>query len=1280
MSKIVERYNSSPFANIGKKVSQVKEMPIGSSGFLNTMEKSNVQNSKLADLRTMPLTSLKTAGNIQNPRSIDLATQRLIEVMRPLSKSTVDQPTTNLNSPKNIDLLNSIIETVIIKPYGTLLTLNSVFGNIVVKPYSSLIKLFSSISEAKFITIGKESRLINSPTDKIEDFSFHSRLFELNSKYDDLIEMSKTSVLSFKWPNTAIMDSSSVLSFKRPDMIGMEVSSVLSSNLAKTKEMIFGSVLKRNSIFDDLEPMKKSDVQKYYHSTLDFRSDSVLSQESMSSILDELKTESVLDFDSPNLIIKDVQVSLRKIFDNSGKNALGAINTIPDTYATGFTLKAGSGITLFDMGKIPLRLQPGPFWENAESKEVYDPIIGKNKIAGTTFYLDSQAATLSKFIDKMIPDYMKDRVFITNPLYKQTNYNIIVDSYNGMDKIYSIVPASRLSIVYSRPPHTPPYNLLQFEAKNVNNKNENTEFNLYNVYDNILDVTSTDKYPPLAFDFKNRTGVLNEFSKYYGDSIKLNPGAVWSFKRYVDWSIKKMFSQYTSVENSDLYTPKVSADSVIYIGTRSYISTPATYWGYTEASEKIGNANKYTDLFSRSLSNTANVGLNVFISGILGNQMNSWTSSPTSLAIDYLAGQVHWTIGMYDGALSLIKTSSGGTGLLGSISSAVRTVSTLAARIGVNILPSDLFQTEANGMVPEYGLMVAHILAGTKYTAAYAIYDANASQWSSKFDSVGNYAINLYHNDDKLSQSPSDENVRYFNSAREIDDSLKLSILNRFKSLSDFSTSSDSLLGQNYNGLNVPQLRFEDSILGKYKEFFNKASTIFPWHNSRGTKGGSIEITDAPTISLYTNYEVNDRNVVYLNESPILYRVDNPNVSSNNNSPNKTENAYINHLKHTSTRTLDDLGMPNISINNYTDIKNLSEMFLISKNTENTQDKLQKFIDMDLIDFYFEDITTSDNNESILIPFRAIIKSYNDSTSVDWQSNTYIGRPDKFYIYGGFDRKVSLSFDVAVNSKSELLTSWRKLNHLQGMCYPTSYPNTVAMTAPIMAITVGALLQRVYVVMTSISFSFDQSTIWETLKSAKSNFQLPMYVSVQTDFNVLYGSIPLASGRHFARFEDWIDPLVYDYTPGSSTDIGGYTGNQRDPNRKRIIKNTGGKITIESVPSDPNKLPIAGTEGLGLGITSAPTQISSYVTPLPEVSAMNPASLSGIKNGIPSSLQNISSYPVNEFVPDPYVDGSSFMDKSPNPSANFNPASVNFNPIPFSAAPVPRVGPTIPLP
>jgi hypothetical protein len=227
--------------------------------------------------------------------------------------------------------------------------------------------------------------------------------------------------------------------------------------------------------------------------------------------------------------------------------------------------------------------------------------------------------------------------------------------------------------------------------------------------------------------------------------------------------------------------------------------------------------------------------------------------------------------------------------------------------------------------------------------------------------------------------------------------------------------------------------------------------------------------------------------------------------------PNTLYSGKLNERLRDRKKLLSDRGLPDMSVNAYKDDKNLQDLAQIDNNAN-------EYIDNDLINFYFEDVTTYRGKAAVLIAFRALISSFADSTTADWQTQTYVGRPDKFYIYGGFDRKINITFDIAINSSDEMIPSWRKLNYLQGMCYPVAYPGAVPMVAPIMKITIGNLLEGVYCVLNSINFNFDESTIWETTPG----FQLPTYVRVSIDFNVLYDTIPIANANHFAQKQPWI--------------------------------------------------------------------------------------------------------------------------------------------------------------
>ena len=240
-------------------------------------------------------------------------------------------------------------------------------------------------------------------------------------------------------------------------------------------------------------------------------------------------------------------------------------------------------------------------------------------------------------------------------------------------------------------------------------------------------------------------------------------------------------------------------------------------------------------------------------------------------------------------------------------------------------------------------------------------------------------------------------------------------------------------------------------------------------------------------------------------------------------------------------KLLDDKGFPSIK-SQFSDEKNRLNLIKMPESEENDLG-IQEFIDNDLIDFYFEDISSlSDTDESILIPFREIITTISDGTNANWSAQDYMGRADKFWIYQGFERRVAINFEVAINSKDEFISSWNKINYLQGMCYPVAYPAQITLKAPIMSLTIGNLFNRIQVIMNSINYSFDSTTLWELDKG----YQLPMYVKVAVDFTVIFADIPKASAKHIAQNQGWADPLLFDWNE---------TNAQSDDNRRIIITN-----------------------------------------------------------------------------------------------------------------------------
>ena len=143
----------------------------------------------------------------------------------------------------------------------------------------------------------------------------------------------------------------------------------------------------------------------------------------------------------------------------------------------------------------------------------------------------------------------------------------------------------------------------------------------------------------------------------------------------------------------------------------------------------------------------------------------------------------------------------------------------------------------------------------------------------------------------------------------------------------------------------------------------------------------------------------------------------------------------------------------------------------------NLQDIGDKKENKDLIPFLFEVINPSESANKFL-HFRAYINDFSDSYSGNWNSLQYIGRAEKFYTYGGFDRSISLNFKSAVASKQELKPVYKKLVYLASTTAP-NYSKNNLMRGTYVRLTLGDYLADVPGIITSVSYSWNTSYPFE---------------------------------------------------------------------------------------------------------------------------------------------------------------------------------------------------------
>ena len=113
--------------------------------------------------------------------------------------------------------------------------------------------------------------------------------------------------------------------------------------------------------------------------------------------------------------------------------------------------------------------------------------------------------------------------------------------------------------------------------------------------------------------------------------------------------------------------------------------------------------------------------------------------------------------------------------------------------------------------------------------------------------------------------------------------------------------------------------------------------------------------------------------------------------------------------------------------------------------------------------------------------FRAFIDSFSDSYDADWKTIEYMGRGEKFYKYGGFDRKISLAFTVAAQSKNEINGMYDKLNFLASSLAP-EYLDSYAsgyMAGNIAYITLGEYIVDQPGIITSLTYDIPEESPWD---------------------------------------------------------------------------------------------------------------------------------------------------------------------------------------------------------
>lgn len=244
-----------------------------------------------------------------------------------------------------------------------------------------------------------------------------------------------------------------------------------------------------------------------------------------------------------------------------------------------------------------------------------------------------------------------------------------------------------------------------------------------------------------------------------------------------------------------------------------------------------------------------------------------------------------------------------------------------------------------------------------------------------------------------------------------------------------------------------------------------------------------------------------------------------------------TSNASQNSLKLPTAGNFDALNTLNV----------LDKDQVINNSKLKGWDKWQPYVD-DQIALFFYDVV----NEKY-VPFRAAIKGLAEALTGTWEEMSFIGRGDKVYSYGGFNRNFSFTLSIAIGSIVELAPTWQRINYLTTLLKPANYTTSTVnrvtnrfMVPPMVMLTLGDMYRDQPILIQSLQLSVPDDATWETSNEFNSDewSYLASYIKAP---NVLYGQLPkqidismgmvllekeraIAGGANFGsapRTEDW---------------------------------------------------------------------------------------------------------------------------------------------------------------
>ena len=165
----------------------------------------------------------------------------------------------------------------------------------------------------------------------------------------------------------------------------------------------------------------------------------------------------------------------------------------------------------------------------------------------------------------------------------------------------------------------------------------------------------------------------------------------------------------------------------------------------------------------------------------------------------------------------------------------------------------------------------------------------------------------------------------------------------------------------------------------------------------------------------------------------------------------------------------------------------------------------------DIIPFRFQILNGEGDN--LFFQFRAYLDSFSDAYSGLWNKANYIGRPEAFKTYQGFERNINFSFKAAAETRADLAPLYKKLNLLASTTAPNFSDDGLFMRGTLVKIKIGDYLHNQLCNITSINFGWQQDYQWEIKANKKEDIQiLPHVLDVSVTAEAIHEFVPRTGG------------------------------------------------------------------------------------------------------------------------------------------------------------------------